>query len=50
MPSKKDTVEEPKAELKTFLVLIDGVDHAILATDEKDLQEKISKLRSPSDV
>jgi hypothetical protein len=47
---KKETVEEPKAELKTHLVLINGVDHSILATDEQDLQEKISKLRSPSAI
>lgn len=57
MPRPKTPDETPKAEspaqpapvevpLRTYTVLIGGHDRAILARDEKDLQEKIAALQA----
>ncbi len=44
--SDKPQKEQKEVKKVTYTVILDGVDRTILATDEKDLQKQIEKLRS----
>lgn len=45
MPVVKQAEPKQEKPLVRHLVIIDGVDHTIMAADEADLQKKIAALR-----